>query len=189
MTRKSFSLSDTRFCEIIQLSAICGDKTFDNYTLPSGHVEKGATKKTGLSVYEGRLYLYGNPVHTIPLSQALSSFLAFLKSFPGPVLLAAHNATHFDWVVLTRVLQQFPLLMFQFQSTVVGHLDTLLLSRRIHAGLPSYSLPSLVSYFLGGGFNAHNAVEDARALQQLFYLWNPPRSIYSEFITYVQMSK
>lgn len=167
------------------MSAICGDRTFNAYTVPVGPVDKGATKVTGLSVNEGRLYHRETPVPTVPLSQVLTSFLAFLRSFPGPVLLAAHNAKFFDWVVLTRVLEQFPHLLLQFQRVVPGYLDTLPLSRRLHPELPYYDLPSLVSYLLEEDFNAHNAEEDARVLQQLFYYWDPEESTYSEFITYV----
>lgn len=181
---KIFSLSDTRSCEIIQLSAICGDKTFNAYTVPVGPVDQGATEVTGLSVNEGRLCHWETPVPTVPLPEVFTSFLAFLRSFPGPVLLAAHNAK-FDWVVLARVLDQFPHLLLQFQRVVPGYLDTLLLSRRLHPDLPNYKLSSLVSYFLEEAFDAHNAEEDARVLQQLFYFWNPEESTYSEFITYV----
>lgn len=185
-TEKSFSLSDTSCCEIIQLSAISGNSTFDAYTMPSGHVHEGATKKTGLSVYKGRLYRWTDPVPTIPLSELLTSFLEFLRSFPGPVLLAAHNAKNFDWVVLKRVLQlEFPHLLLQFQRVVPAYLDTLPLSKKVYPGLQSYSQPSLVNYFLGDAYNAHNASEDARMLQRLFYFWNLAKATYSEFITYV----
>lgn len=183
---KSFSLSDTRYCEIIQLSAICGDVIFDAYTIPSGNVADGATQITGLSVREGCLYLWGNPVPTVPLRQVFTSFLAYIRSFQGPVLLAAHNAKFFDMVILTRVLQQqFPDLWPQFKRMVPAFLDTLPLSKRVRPKLASYSLSSLVYKFLGEAFSAHNAVEDARVLQKLFYIWNPERSTYSEFITRV----
>ncbi|XP_075875458.1 DNA polymerase III subunit epsilon-like [Nelusetta ayraudi] len=175
-----------RDCEIIQLSAICGDKTFNAYTMPSGKVADDATKVTGLSVREGRLYLHETPVATVPLRQVFTSFLAYIRSFQVPVLLAAHNAKFFDWVILTRVLQQqFPDVWPQFQRMVPGYLDTLPLSKRVCPGLTSYSLSSLVNRFLGGAFGAHNAVEDARVLQELFYTWDPARSTYSEFITRV----
>lgn len=183
---KSFSLSDTSDCEIIQLSAICGDVIFDAYTMPSGNVADGATRKTGLSVREGRLYLWGTPVQTVPLHQVFTSFLAYIRSVQGPVLLAAHNAKLFDMVILTRVLQQqFPDLWPQFKRMVPACLDTLPLSKRVHPGLKSYSLSSLVDKVLGEAFRAHNAVEDARVLQKLFSTWNPARSTYSEFITQV----
>lgn len=183
---KSFSLSDTTYCEIIQLSAICGDDTFNAYTMPSGNVADGATKVTGLSVRDGRLYLHETPVPTVPLRQVFTSFLAYIRSFQGPVLLAAHNAELFDGVILSRVLQQqFPDLWPQFQRMVPGYLDTLPLSKRVCPGLTSYSLASLVDEFLQEAFDAHNAVEDARVLQKLFYTWNPARSTYSEFITHV----
>lgn len=153
--------------------------------MPRGQVDKRATEVTGLAVYGGRLHHRGNPVITIPLAQLLTSFLDFLQSVPGPVLLVAHNAKGFDWVVLTRVLQQFPLLLSQFQRVVPAYLDTLPLSKRIYPELPSHSLSSLADYFLGKSFNAHNAVKDALMLQELFFTWNLAKSTYSEFITAV----
>ncbi|XP_070764046.1 DNA polymerase III subunit epsilon-like [Enoplosus armatus] len=165
---------DTGVCDIIQLSAVCGERVFNVYTLPRRALTDSATNVTGFTVTGDVLSLHGSPVDTIPLVEALTSFLAFLRSFRRPVLLAAHNARRFDAPVLTRVLQKFSLRQ-DFQQVVSGFLDTFLLSKNVFPGLCRYSQEYLVRHFLGKTYNAHNAVEDAKMLQELFNSWNPNR--------------
>lgn len=153
--------------------------------MPIGNVDARATEKTGFSVHGEHLYLRGNRVPSVRIRQALTSFLDYINRIQGPVLLAAHNAERFDWVILARVLQKFPNLWHQFKRMVPAYLDTLPLSRGVYPGLRSYSLRSLVEHFLGEDFDTHNAVEDARVLQKLFHTWNLERSTYSEFVTQV----
>lgn len=159
-------------CDIIQVSAICGQRVFNAYSLPYRPIDPGASRVTGLTVSNGRLFLRGRRLYTIPLIEALTSFIAFLRSFPNPVILAAHNAECFDAVVLLRVLEQNYLLQ-EMQPVLTGFLDTLLLGKRLFPGMISYTQKSLVHYFLGENYNAHNAVDDARMLQELYYEWRP----------------
>ncbi|XP_051237832.1 protein PML [Dicentrarchus labrax] len=163
---------DTAVCDIIQLSAICGEKVFNAYTLPRRALTESAKNVTGFTVSNGCLFLRGVPVDTIPLFDALTSFITFLRSFRRPVVLAAHSARRFDAPVLTRVLTQF-VLRQEFQKVVSGFLDTFLLSKNVFHGLNSYSQENLVRHFLGKTYDAHNAMEDARMLQELFNTWNP----------------
>ncbi|XP_062246851.1 uncharacterized protein plex9.1 [Platichthys flesus] len=166
---------DTNVCDITQLSAVCGERLFNVYTLPSRAITEGAQRVTGLTVSNGGLFLRGNRLHTIPIYEALTSFIAFLQSFQRPILLAAHNAKGFDAPILTRVLLQNHLLQ-EFQQVVSGYLDTLQLSKWLHPDLPQQSQPFLVSYFLGWPYDAHNATEDARMLQELYKIWNPDQN-------------
>ncbi len=168
-------------CDIIQLSAVCGKTVFNAYTLPRRPLTESATRVTGFTVSNGALFVHGRRVDTIPLYQLLTSFIAFLRSFHGPVVLAAHNARWFDAPVLTRVLQQSSLRQ-EFQQVVSGFLDTFLLSKNIFSGLGRYSLVNLVYHFRRKAYNAHNAVEDARILQELFNTWNLSRRDISRFI-------
>ncbi|GAA6227059.1 uncharacterized protein LOC111229798 [Lates japonicus] len=163
---------DTDVCDIIQLSAICGERVFNAYTLPRRTLTESARQVTGFTVCDDGLFLHGVPVDTIPLVEALTSFIAFLRSFRCPVLLAAHNARRFDAPVLTRVLQQCYLRQ-EFQQVVFGFLDTFLLSKNLYRGLASYSQENMVRHFLGKTYNAHNAVEDAKMLQELYETWKP----------------
>ncbi|XP_061578377.1 three prime repair exonuclease 4 [Cololabis saira] len=164
---------DTSTCDIVQLAAVCGTEVFSRYVLPGQDIDPGATKVTGLSVSpEGQLLLRGVAVATVPLGDALASFLHFLGQFNRPVLLAAHNARRFDAPILTRVLQEHGL-REQFQDLVSGFLDTLPLSRNLHPDLDRNNQPFLVQLFLGRQYDAHNALEDVRALQELYQVWNP----------------
>ncbi|KAM9352097.1 DNA polymerase III PolC-type-like [Symphorus nematophorus] len=172
---------DTDVCDIIQVSAICGQRVFNAYALPRRPLTESATNVTGFTVSDGGLYLHGHPVETIPLTDVLTSFIAFLRPFRPPVLLAAHNARRFDAPVLTRVLRQFSLRQ-EFQEVVSGFLDTFLLGKNVFHGLPSYSQAYLVRHFLRKTYDAHNAVEDARMLQELFQIWSPNRCVVSRFI-------
>ncbi|XP_029289262.1 uncharacterized protein LOC115009442 [Cottoperca gobio] len=163
---------DTKVCDIIQLSAIHEDRDFNVYILPSRPIHERASEVNGFTVGDGRLLLNGTPVDTVPLVDALTSFIDFLRSFQRPVLLAAHNAEQFDAPLLQRVLRQFSLYT-EFQQVVSGFVDTLPLSRNLHPDLPSYSQVNLVQHFLGKTYNAHDALEDARMLQELFNSWSP----------------
>ncbi|KAM8752230.1 DNA polymerase III polC-type-like [Acanthopagrus schlegelii] len=172
---------DTAVCDLIQLSAISGNSVFNVYTLPRHPISRSAAEVTGCTVKDGRLFVHGTPVNTIPVYDALTSFIAFLLSFRRPVLLAAHNARLFDAPVLVRVLRQYHLL-HEFQQVVTGFLDTFLLSKNVYPGLSSYSQGNLVRHFLGETYDAHNAEEDARMLQKLFNAWNPGSRDISRFI-------
>uniref|UniRef100_A0A3P9I3D8 exodeoxyribonuclease III n=1 Tax=Oryzias latipes TaxID=8090 RepID=A0A3P9I3D8_ORYLA len=131
-----------------------------------------ATQVTGFTVTSDGLFLRGCRKQTTPLRDALNDFLNFLRSFRRPVLLAAHNARRFDAPVFTRVLAQNSLLL-EFQQVVCGFLDTFLLSKSLYPRLASYSQEYLVQTFLWESYNAHDAVEDARMLQELYRAWKP----------------
>ncbi|XP_034091970.1 exonuclease DPD1, chloroplastic/mitochondrial-like isoform X2 [Gymnodraco acuticeps] len=170
----------TRSCHIVQLAASCENTPFNSYILPGIPIEYGATEVNGLTVSYGRLLLKGEPVNTEPLYSSLQSFIDYLGRFPGPVLLAAHNSRGFDEIVLRRVLEMCSLFE-QFKKVVSGFVDTLPLSRKLHPQLDCFKQPNLVHYFLGGKYNAHNAVEDSKQLEELFNYWNPDNDDISEF--------
>lgn len=163
---------DTAVCDIIQLSAICGERTFNVYALPRRAMTESAKQVTGFTVSEDRLLLRGIPVKTTPLVEALTSFIDFLRSFRRPVLLVAHGARRFDAPVLSRVMRQCSLRQ-EFQAVVHGFVDTFLLSKDLFGNLSSYSQVNMVRHFLGQTYDAHNAAEDARMLQELYNSWQP----------------
>lgn len=169
-------------CDIIQVSAICGNSVFNAYTVPSQALDRGATDVTGFTVHYGNLFRHGVQMPTIPLPDVLTSFIGYLRTFRRPVLLAAHNARCFDALVLTRVLRQFLPQQQQFQQVVCGFLDTLQLSKNVYPYLTRYSQEHLVSHFLRKTYNAHNAEEDARMLQELFCIWKPSKTDISRCI-------
>lgn len=166
--------SDIEVCDIIQVAAVHRERSFNAYTVPRRALTDSATRVTGFTVRRGNLLLHGAPVDTIPLNKVLTSFISFLRSFQRPVFLAAHNAKRFDAPVINRVLQQCHMLQ-DFQQVVAGFVDTFLLSKNLFKCLPSYSQQYMVQYFLEKTYNAHDAMEDARMLQELFRSWNPSR--------------
>ncbi|CAL8291352.1 unnamed protein product [Boreogadus saida] len=110
-------------------------------------------------------------MNTIILHEALASFLDFLWSLEQPVLLAAHGARRFDIPVLDRALFRCSL-DEEFQQLGSSFLDTLPLSKALYPRLGSHSLVNLSDHFLGIRYNAHDALEDVTALQELYYCWN-----------------
>lgn len=107
----------------------------------------------------------------MPLRDLLIRFIDFLRNFHCPKLVA-HNAQCFDVPVLMRVLAKNGLQQ-QFMQVVPYYVDTLQLSRRRNHDLPDgHSLKALAKYYLGRNFDEHNALEDAKILQMLFYNWN-----------------
>ncbi|KAK5927605.1 hypothetical protein CgunFtcFv8_012743 [Champsocephalus gunnari] len=104
------------------------------------------------------------------LYYSLTTFIDYLGSFP--VLLAAHNSRRFHRRVLMRVLEKCSLFE-QFKKVVSGFVDTLTLSKNLHPKLKPLNRPYLVRYFLGGKYNAHNAVEKAKQLEELLNHWDP----------------
>uniref|UniRef100_A0A8C1UV27 exodeoxyribonuclease III n=1 Tax=Cyprinus carpio TaxID=7962 RepID=A0A8C1UV27_CYPCA len=161
---------DTSACDIVQLSAVSGDRVFNVYLLPRCSMTDGASRVTGLTVDGPRLLFKRRPVPTVSHRRALSDFICFLKTFRSPFLVG-HNSRRFDWPILTRVLAQFDLLE-EFESVVTGCVDTLPLSREMFQ-LPRYSQQFLVQHFLQEPYGAHDASEDVRVLQELYRVWRP----------------
>ncbi|XP_027882570.1 uncharacterized protein LOC114150388 [Xiphophorus couchianus] len=166
---------DTSRCDIIQLAAVCEERVFNKYTVPQQNLTESATEVTGFRVQSGRLFRRDSPVETVPIHDLLTSFIDFLRSFRRPVVLAAHSVMRFDAPVLTRVMKKYDLFL-QFQQVVSGFLDTFLLSKRLFPGISGYSQVSLVRNFLGKSYDAHNAEEDAKMLQELYNVWRPDQS-------------
>lgn len=184
LSSSSFSsifLSDTQVCEIVQLAAVCGERIFNVYMLPTCAINPKASEITGFTVSGGFLYRNGVVVPTVSLFDALKSFVTFLHSLQRPLLLAAHYARGFDIPILTRVMNQHNLLQ-PLRMVVSQYLDTLELSRALYPELPRHSLQYLVEVFLKRQHDAHNAVEDARFLQALIQYMSPSKFNTSQFI-------
>ncbi|CAL8237669.1 unnamed protein product [Boreogadus saida] len=158
--------------DIIQLAAVSGDHTFNVYMMPEVAINKRTTAVTGFKVNDGKLLQDYNSVSTVTLHQALTSFIAFLRSLKQPVLLAAHNARQIHRNKLEKVLYRCAL-TDQFKQLGPRYLDTCQLSKALFPGLGSYKQNNLSYPFLGKTDIAHNALMNARALQELYGRWNP----------------
>ncbi|KAF3855162.1 hypothetical protein F7725_023217 [Dissostichus mawsoni] len=116
---------------------------FNRYILPTRPLTESAKQVTGLTCRDGCLFLRGTQVETVPMKEALTSFLDYLRSFRKPVLLAAHSAMRFDAPVITRWLRKHSL-HTEFKQVVSGFVDTFPLSKNLHWGLSSYSQVNMV---------------------------------------------
>lgn len=93
--------------------------------------------------------------------EVLPEFLRFLGD-PSRTLLMAHNAS-FDMGFVGAAIQRCQL---AFPTHLV--IDSVRLSRRRSAGLPSHSLSSLVRSFGIGPSTEHRALSDSIALKEVF---------------------
>ena len=53
--------------DICQLSAVCGNKSFDIYTMPIKPISSGASAVTGLTVKNNKMYHNGKEVDSVPV--------------------------------------------------------------------------------------------------------------------------
>ncbi|XP_067861589.1 protein PML-like isoform X2 [Heptranchias perlo] len=170
-------------CDIVQLSAVSGEKIFDKYTLPSNPISAGAAAINGLQVMDGILYLRGEPQPTCSLQDAMADFLQFLQTINKP-LLAGHNIWKFDCPVILRAWEELSM-KDQFARCVVGFLDTLQLTKDIipRSEVNSYKQTELVKTFLNKSYEAHNAIEDVKSLQELYSVltFTPEQKQNSQF--------
>ncbi|XP_048828664.1 three prime repair exonuclease 4 isoform X1 [Brienomyrus brachyistius] len=160
-------------CDMVQLAAVSGGHSFNLYMVPRCRMQRGASAVTGLRVRRRCLYMHEVPVLANTHQEALMAFLAFLRMLDRPLLIG-HNIRKFDCPVLYRTLEEFQL-SSEFQRSISGFLDTLPLARDLlgDCGLQSYRQESLVKAVLGVRYAAHDALEDVRALQRLYWALQP----------------
>ena len=150
----------------MQLAAIYDDNTFNRYILPEGNIEPGAGRVTQLQKKNNNLYHKGKYVETVYIMQCLLEFCAFLSSLDKPVLLYGHNARVFDCPLLVAALSRYHLIDC-FSEIVTGFADTLRAFKVVLPEQKSHKLGTLVENVMEKRFEAHDAMEDARALQEL----------------------
>ncbi|CAL8263276.1 unnamed protein product [Merluccius merluccius] len=172
-------MSPGQTCEIVQLAAVSGGNSINLYTVPRGRMQRGAARVTGFRVRRRGLFLHRQPVLTNSLREVVVSFIAFLRMLGRPVLVG-HNIRRFDCPLLARALDELDL-RGEFRSTVTGCVDTLPLARDIckDYGLRSFRQEDLVRELLGARYEAHDALEDVRALQSLYRALRPTSELIS----------
>ncbi|XP_069485541.1 uncharacterized protein [Ambystoma mexicanum] len=152
-------------CEIVQLAAICGEKTFDRYILPVRGISAGASRVTGLTVSKGVLRLHQSLVYVVPLKKVLVEFMDWLKDL-GKCLLVGHNSKSFDAPRLLLQLEKNGLAV-TFCDTILGFLDTLPYFRESKPHLANHRQETLAKELLKVKYNAHRALDDVKILQTL----------------------
>lgn len=153
-------------CDIIQIAAKHESSHFNVYILPTKPIEKGASEVTGLRMVNDRLCYKGQPVEGRPHLEAVNEFMGWLDNIEGSVVMYGHNCRTFDCPRLLRLLQRCGF-DGPFSEKVIGFVDTLHLFRQIAPGQSSYRQESLSANLLGAAYDAHNALEDVRGLQNL----------------------
>jgi len=88
-------------CDIVQIAAVSNSDKFSEYILPSQTIAPSASAVTGLQMQGHSLYYNGNPVHAVPIREALILFLAWLSE-RKPCVLIGHNFQQFDFPRIIR---------------------------------------------------------------------------------------
>ena len=121
---------------------------------------------TELTKKNDMLYHKGTLVETVDINQCLIEFCKFLSNLDKPVLLYGHNARRFDCPLLVDALSRCRLID-HFSEIVSGFGDTLIALKSVLPEERSYKQSDLVAKHLNKSYDAHDALEDVRALQAL----------------------
>ena len=155
----------SRTCDILQISAICGNVEFDRYVSPVQPIMEGASTVTKLTVVDGHMFFDGNPVSSIDAKQALLEFIDFLKGIKNPVLVG-HNIKSFDLMFMHPHLSRFDE-WENFLSVVTGFVDTMFVFKKEFPKQDSYTQANLMNNLLHESYAAHNSLDDVIALAKL----------------------
>lgn len=155
--------------EILQIAAMYGEHEFSVYVNPTKEISSEASLHTGLRNISGQLYLRDKKVETVPLKDALLSFLKFLDLSPKSCVLVAHNSSFDSSFFIRAVLQCNMILEFK---KIAGFSDSLSLFKKI---LPTrkdsgqFKLGTLAKDVLKieSTENFHEALYDVKILKQL----------------------
>jgi len=149
-----------QFNRIVQISAVCGEESFDAVVNPECHIPSDSAKIHGILDEVAK--------EKEVFSKVFPKFRSFVKdklTRGSIVVLVAHNAFGFDKFILekecARIGVRVPLDWVFF--------DSLLEYRKRFPNLPSKRLPDIYEErFKEKLDNAHNALADSSALQRLF---------------------
>jgi DNA polymerase III alpha subunit (gram-positive type) len=158
--------------EIIQMSAKHGEQTFNCFVKPKRAIKKETSDLTGITMTRGRMYHNGLAVNSMNSKDALVSFLEFLESVNGNVILVAHNAP-FD-MKFTLLALEVNSLADRFAAVCIGFADTLSLANQIvppsQHGPINNKLGGLLEFFFGKvDVVLHDSANDVLALEAIFY--------------------
>ncbi|KAK3084374.1 hypothetical protein FSP39_012417 [Pinctada imbricata] len=138
---------------------------FTCYVLPKVPIEASAEKVTGI-VFDGTdLFVNGQKVDALTISDAIGKLLEWLGQF-NTVVLVAHNGRVFDF----RVISHAVMLLGkhdEFIDKIDGLVDSLSMIRSCHKNLKSYKQECLALHFCGETYDAHDALEDVKMLSKI----------------------
>ncbi len=167
--------------QIIQIAALHGNEKFAVYVTPTKKISKFATKVTKLVSVGGTLMRKKEddslePLSSIQLSEALTQLIDFLQSTckGKKCLLVAHNAPFDQRHVMNALLADSDSSkLARFSDLVLGFADTLEIYRKMFpelkpkSGGDGHKQESLVKHVMGKSYDAHDALADVEALQDL----------------------
>lgn len=179
--------------EICQLSAVVLDNKesppYNQYVLPRNGISQRASQANKLSVTAGQLLYKSVPAQSINLKECLATFLSFLKQQERRIIMVAYNNKVFDSRILTRAFLSNN--QYEVQSIVVGFVDTLPLFKSLLPGKRCYKQDYLVKDCMNVSYDAHNGLEDVKALRDLLVHlkpWNDAFCKHSFSLDYVLQS-
>ncbi|XP_023332145.1 uncharacterized protein LOC111704223 [Eurytemora carolleeae] len=145
----------------VQIGAIdsWGANTYNQFVWPRRHVHPKATLTNKFYVSRGTLFRQGEgALDTTDLEDALYSFLDWLSSLGGNVVLVAHKCLDYDAKVLLRNLEEFNI---PYEHVILGFSDSLLASRDLYPVAPSHKLSSMLGEVGLPIRESHDALVDA----------------------------
>ncbi|XP_041074042.1 uncharacterized protein LOC121294428 [Polyodon spathula] len=153
---------DVASCDIIQVCAISGEKTFNVYVCPRQQISEEASSVNGFTVINQTLFLDGVPMETKSHEEALTDFLAFLVTLHRPVLVG-HNIKRFDRPILSRIMYEFCLLN-EFQKVVSEDQDTFLIAKKYipNTCVTNFKFENLVREILKKSYPDHDSMEKVK---------------------------
>ncbi|XP_062621019.1 uncharacterized protein LOC134282637 [Saccostrea cucullata] len=159
----------SRTSDIVQIAAVCGDRSINVYLNPSVPICKEASAATGLRYDMGQLTLHGEPVPSTSQVDGLTQFVDFVRDCESKPVIVGHNIQNFDLPILQYHLQRHGLLK-QFVENVLGFLDTYKLAKKVFdkKTMGNFKQETLVRLCLGKSYDAHNALSDVCSLRELY---------------------
>lgn len=170
-------------CDILQIGAKCGKKTFDIYINPTKLIPRRATHFNGLSNSPDCDFLMynGEKVASVPLQIAMEKFLQWLSSFERKCCIVAHNL-NFDgsrmFVALVRCS-----LISEFSNVILGFTDSLLVLQTIRGRTGINSIKYLTEEFSICATGAHNAIYDCKILHEILIECNVTAKTLIQYAT------
>lgn len=92
-----------RTSDIVQIAAVCMEKSLIIHLKTNGRISEGASKVTGLAYENGILKRLGQPLMSVSADEGLKQFVMFLASSSKPFFIG-HNIQNFDVPILIHNL-------------------------------------------------------------------------------------
>ena len=138
------------------------DTNFNQYFEPTCHINKGASRITGLTINGLDLCLHGDVIRdTVPAKEGIEKFISWLQvHFASGCILLAHNGKRFDFPILKRYIK-----LCSISYDGVYGLDSREVFKAQFPNLVKYKMENLVQEFAPASkYNSHDALGDAQNL-------------------------